>query len=133
MSSAMEDEDVKMVSDDDITITTKKKSSLPQKLWKNSMAPVKSLKRVNLASAAGQIVLFGAKVAALEAIRRISQARCRPLWWGLQGLFTLQAPPFNWLQRWSPFQQIAEATQVSVFLFQLHVIYVQRFLFFCIT
>jgi len=111
MSSAMEDEDVKMVSDDDITITSKKKSSLPQKLWKNSMAPVKSLKRVNLASAAGQIVLFGAKVAALEAIRRISQARCRPLWWGLQGLFTLQAPPFNWLQRWSPFQQIAEATQ----------------------
>uniref|UniRef100_A0A7I4EJ63 CRAL-TRIO domain-containing protein n=1 Tax=Physcomitrium patens TaxID=3218 RepID=A0A7I4EJ63_PHYPA len=86
------------------------RSNLPQALWRKSMAPVKSLKRVNLANAAGQFLVFGAKVAALEAVRKISLARCRPLWWGLQGLFTIQAPPFNWLQRWSPFQQIAHAT-----------------------
>lgn len=88
------------------------RSSLPQALWRKSVAPVKSLKRVNLANAAGQLLLFGAKVAALDAVRRLSQARCRPLWWGLQGIFTIQAPPFNWLQRWSPFQHIAQATQV---------------------
>lgn len=88
------------------------RSNLPQALWRKSMAPVKSLKRVNLANAAGQFLVFGAKVAALEAVRKISLARCRPLWWGLQGLFTIQAPPFNWLQRWSPFQQIAHATHV---------------------
>ncbi|KAG0558512.1 hypothetical protein M758_10G031400 [Ceratodon purpureus] len=87
------------------------RSSLPQELWRKSIAPVKSLKRVNLTNAAGQFLLFGAKVAALEAVRRISQARFRPLWWGLQGIFTIQAPPFNWLQRWSPFQHIAQATQ----------------------
>jgi hypothetical protein len=92
------------------------RSSLPQALWRKSIAPVKSLKRVNLANAAGQLLLFGAKVAALEAVRRISQARCRPLWWGLQGIFTIQAPPFNWLQRWSPFQHIAQATQVLLLL-----------------
>lgn len=114
MSGEME-ESSSAVEDEQATFphgTRGARSSLPQALWKKSIAPVKSLKRVNFANAAGQLLLFGAKVAALEAVRRISQARCRPLWWGLQGIFTIQAPPFNWLQRWSPFQHIAQATQV---------------------
>lgn len=115
MSGEMEESSTSAVEEERVTFpqgVRGTRASLPQALWRKSIAPVKSLKQVNFASAAGQVLLFGAKVAALEAIRRISQARCRPLWWGLQGIFTIQAPPFNWLQRWSPFQHIAEATQV---------------------
>lgn len=107
----MEESSSSANEDEQLTVRSTR-SSLPQALWRKSIAPVKSLKKVNFASAAGQLVLFGVKVAALEAVRRISQARCRPLWWGLQGIFSIQAPPFNWLQRWSSFQHIAQATQV---------------------
>ena len=70
-------------------------------------------KRKGFKDSTGQFLLFVTKVVALEAIRRGSQGKCRPIWWGLQGLSVFQAPPFSWLQRWAPFRILAHATEVS--------------------
>ncbi|KAK3014366.1 hypothetical protein RJ639_009140 [Escallonia herrerae] len=48
-----------------------------------------------------QLAFFLLKVAALEAVRRSSRARCPFVWSGLQALQVLCCPPFKWIQKWS--------------------------------
>lgn len=61
-----------------------------------------------------QVALFLAKVVALEVLRRGSNAKCRPIWWGLQGISLLQTPPLRWLQRWNHVRRLTECTQVCL-------------------
>lgn len=49
-----------------------------------------------------QIVVFLLKVAALEAVRRISRARCPVVWRVVQALQVLACPPIKWIQKWGP-------------------------------
>jgi hypothetical protein len=73
-----------------------------------------TMRRRGVNVATGKLLVFLIKVSALEALRRASQAKCRPIWWSLQWLSIFQAPPFNWLQRWAPFRFLAQATQVPL-------------------
>ena len=59
-----------------------------------------------------QFVVFLLKVAALEAVRRISKARCPVVWRVIQALQVLGCPPFKWIQRWGPLGIIVKAVQV---------------------
>jgi hypothetical protein len=91
--------------------------SLPRKVMQESVAPILAMKAANGGSGGGkdvssQFLTFLVKLAALEMVRRGSMAICRPIWWGLQALSLIQAPPFNWLQRWTQIHILAQATQV---------------------
>ena len=59
-----------------------------------------------------QLVVFLLKVAALEAVRRLSKARCPVVWRVVQALQVLGCPPFKWIQRWGPLGIIVKAVQV---------------------
>ena len=65
-------------------------------------------------SAVGRLTFFLLKVAALEAVRRLSKSRCPCVWRGLQGLQILVYPPFKWIQRWAPFKGLVKSMQVSI-------------------
>lgn len=92
--------------------------SLPRRVMQESVAPILAVKAANGGSGGGgkdvssQFLMFLVKLAALEMVRRGSMAICRPIWWGLQALSLIQAPPFNWLQRWTQIHILAQATQV---------------------
>lgn len=62
--------------------------------------------------AVGNTALFLLKVAALEAVRRFSMAKCPFAWHGLQTLQVLCYPPFKWIQRWAPFKSLVEGMQI---------------------
>ncbi|CAN4100947.1 unnamed protein product [Withania somnifera] len=59
-----------------------------------------------------QLVLFLVKVAALEAVRRISRSKCPLVWSGLQSLQVVCYPPLKWMQRWNPFRVLVEGMQI---------------------
>eukprot|EP01018_Ginkgo_biloba_P034013 Gb_41254 [translate_table: standard] len=87
-------------------------ASLPKVLLRNTVAPLVSLKQVKLTKeSTGQLFFFLMKVAALEVVRRVSEARCPVLWKGIQGIGLLKYPPFSWLQRWTPFRHLVKGTQ----------------------
>jgi len=94
--------------------------SLPRRVMQESVAPILAVKAANGGGGGGgggkdvssQFLMFLVKLAALEMVRRSSMAICRPIWWGLQALSLIQAPPFNWLQRWTQIHILAQATQV---------------------
>lgn len=90
--------------------------SLSKTELQKSVGPILSLRRGGVKDATGQVLVFLVKVAALEAFRRGSQGKYRPLWWGLQSLSVFQAPPLKWLQRWAPFRFLAQATQVCLLI-----------------
>lgn len=69
------------------------------------LAPLKHvlpLRQLKLGTGANEAVCFLAKVAALEAARRISSARCPVMWNAVQALQLLSYPPFKWAERWTP-------------------------------
>jgi hypothetical protein len=80
----------------------------------SSSGTTTTMRRRGVKVATGKLLVFLIKVSALEALRRASEAKCRPIWWSLQWLSIFQAPPFNWLQRWAPFRFLAQATQVPL-------------------
>ncbi|KAH0659730.1 hypothetical protein KY289_028478 [Solanum tuberosum] len=59
-----------------------------------------------------QLVFFLVKVAALEAVRRISRSKCPFVWSGLQALQVVCYPPLKWMQRWNPFRVLVEGMQM---------------------
>ncbi|KAK2985004.1 hypothetical protein RJ640_015599 [Escallonia rubra] len=59
-----------------------------------------------------QLAFFLLKVAALEAVRRFSRARCPFVWSGLQALQVLCCPPFKWIQKWEPFRFLVKGMQI---------------------
>ncbi|MED6120850.1 hypothetical protein PIB30_024875 [Stylosanthes scabra] len=63
-------------------------------------------------SAVGRITFFALKVAALEIVRRFSKSKCPFVWKGLQALQILCYPPFQWIQKWTPFKGLVESMQV---------------------
>uniref|UniRef100_A0ACD5WGM1 Uncharacterized protein n=1 Tax=Avena sativa TaxID=4498 RepID=A0ACD5WGM1_AVESA len=59
----------------------------------------------------GQVASFLVKVIALEAVRRISKARCPFIWNSIQALQVLGYPPFRWIQRWAPLKFVVQGIQ----------------------
>ncbi|XP_010520282.1 PREDICTED: SEC14 cytosolic factor [Tarenaya hassleriana] len=55
--------------------------------------------------------VFLLKIAALEAVRRISRAKCPFIWNSIQALQCLCYPPLKWIQRWAPFKGLINAMQ----------------------
>lgn len=87
-------------------------ASFPKSLLQNAVVPFVSLKQLKVTrETTGQLVFFLLKVAALEVVRRISEAKFPVLWKGIQGIGLLKCPPFSWLQRWTPFRHLAKSTQ----------------------
>ncbi|BFI04561.1 hypothetical protein MPTK1_1g14630 [Marchantia polymorpha subsp. ruderalis] len=85
---------------------------LPKSLLRKSIAPILSMKRVRLTKdSTGHFFVFLLKLAALEAVRRGTIAKCPQIWWGLQGISLFQAPPFSWFQRWGPIRQLVQGTE----------------------
>ena len=70
-------------------------------------------RRRGVKSTAGAVLVFCGKLAALEVLRRGTQARCRLVWWACQGLAVAGAPGLGWLRRWAPFRVLADASEVS--------------------
>lgn len=58
------------------------------------------------------LAFFLLKVGTLEAIRRLSKARCPFVWSGLQALQVFCYPPLTWLQRCLPFKNFIKGAQV---------------------
>jgi len=87
-------------------------ASFPKALLQKAVVPFVSLKQVKVTrETTGKFVFFLLKVAALEVVRRISEAKFPVLWKGIQGIGLLKCPPFSWLQRWTPFRFLATSTQ----------------------
>lgn len=63
-------------------------------------------------SAVGRAAFCLVKVAALEAVRRLTKSRCPCVWQGLQGLQILAYPPFKWIQKWAVFRGLVKSMQV---------------------
>lgn len=82
----------------------------PQMTLKH-MVPLKSLRLSRNHS--GELLSFVIKVAALEAVRRFSKARCPTLWRFVQAFQVLGYPPLKWLQRWSPLRLVIRGAQVG--------------------
>ncbi|WVZ61074.1 hypothetical protein U9M48_011001 [Paspalum notatum var. saurae] len=59
----------------------------------------------------GQVASFLIKVVALEAVRRVSKARCPFIWNSVQALQILVYPPFSWIQRWAPLKFLVQGIQ----------------------
>ncbi|KAK4762444.1 hypothetical protein SAY86_008212 [Trapa natans] len=59
----------------------------------------------------GNAAFFLLKVAALEAIRRFSKAKCPFVWRGVQALQLLCYPPLKWIQRWAPIRGLIKTMQ----------------------
>lgn len=77
--------------------------------WRTSV----TTRRGGVKRTAGSVLLFCGKLAALEVLRRGSQARCRFVWLALQGLSVSGAPALGWFRRWAPFRVLADAGEVS--------------------
>lgn len=88
-------------------------ASRPKGFVQRNCEPLVSLTRGDFGSSAvGRATFFLLKVAALEAVRRLSESRCPCVWRGLQGLQILVYPPFKWIQRWAPFRGLVKSMQV---------------------
>ncbi|OEL37808.1 hypothetical protein BAE44_0001174 [Dichanthelium oligosanthes] len=59
----------------------------------------------------GHVASFLLKVVALEAVRRVSKARCPFIWNSVQALQILVYPPFSWIQRWAPLKFLVQGIQ----------------------
>jgi len=59
----------------------------------------------------GHVASFLLKVVVLEAVRRVSKARCPFIWNSVQALQILVYPPFSWIQRWAPLKFIVQGIQ----------------------
>ncbi|XP_062214144.1 uncharacterized protein LOC133915133 [Phragmites australis] len=57
------------------------------------------------------VASFLVKVVALEAVRRVSKARCPFIWNYIQALQILVYPPFSWIQRWAPLKFVVQGIQ----------------------
>ncbi|CAL4936770.1 unnamed protein product [Urochloa decumbens] len=61
----------------------------------------------------GHVASFLLKVVVLEAVRRVSKARCPFIWNSIQALQVLVYPPFSWIQRWAPLKFLVQGIQPS--------------------
>ncbi|KAL6893800.1 hypothetical protein ACP4OV_007898 [Aristida adscensionis] len=59
----------------------------------------------------GHVASFLVKVIVLEAVRRVSKARCPFIWNSVQALQILVYPPFSWIQRWAPLKFVVQGIQ----------------------
>ncbi|CAN6302993.1 unnamed protein product [Urochloa humidicola] len=59
----------------------------------------------------GHVASFLLKVVVLEAVRRVSKARCPFIWNSIQALQVLVYPPFSWIQRWAPLKFLVQGIQ----------------------
>lgn len=61
-----------------------------------------------------EIAFFLLKVAALEAVRRLSKTRCPFVWQAVQAFQCLCYAPFKWIQRWTPLRILVKGAQVRL-------------------
>lgn len=92
------------------TLVASSPGSISPKTFKH-MIPSKHIIRLRKGSAS-HTISFLLKVVALEAVRRISKARCPFIWRAIQALQVFGYPPFKWIQRWEPLKFIVEGVQV---------------------
>lgn len=88
-------------------------ASLPAGSIHRNVVPLKRLRGKHT----DRIVVFLLKVAALEAVRRLSKTRCPVVWRIVQALQVLVCPPLKWIRRWGPFRAIVMAAQVCGFFY----------------
>ncbi|XP_059300508.1 phosphatidylinositol/phosphatidylcholine transfer protein SFH11-like isoform X1 [Lycium ferocissimum] len=98
-------------------VTTKNESK--QHIISSGSNPFKNIRQIDLIKygkqrrgSANQLVFFLVKVAALEAVRRISRSKCPFVWSSLQALQVVCYPPLKWMQRWNPFRVLVEGMQM---------------------
>lgn len=92
------------------TLVASSPGSISPKTFKH-MIPSKHIIRLRKGSAS-HTISFLLKVVALEAVRRISKARCPFIWRAIQALQVFGYPPFKWIQRWEPLKFIVKGVQV---------------------
>lgn len=88
-------------------------ASIPEYYSKKSSQCVSLMKLGVRNPLVGDIGVFLLTTAALEVVRRISNAKCPFVWQGLQALQILCYPPFSWIQRWTPFKGLVTNMQVG--------------------
>lgn len=89
-------------------------ASIPEEFSKKSSQCASLMKLGVGHPVVGEIGLFLLTTAALEFVRRFSNAKCPFVWKGLQALQILCNLPFNWIQRWTPYKGLVENMQVGV-------------------
>ncbi|WOH12345.1 hypothetical protein DCAR_0831847 [Daucus carota subsp. sativus] len=85
--------------------------SVPEAYSKKSLQCVSFIKKGVAHPVVGIIGVFLLKTAALEVVRRISNAKFPIVWEGLQALQLLCYPPFRWIERWTPFKGLVKNMQ----------------------
>lgn len=88
-------------------------ASGPKSFLSRSLKPITSHKWEIGKGTGVQVATFIAKTVALEAVRRLSRAKCPVFWTALQGSQFLCCPPFKWVQRWKPFGFLVHGVQVG--------------------
>ncbi|XP_050368147.1 uncharacterized protein LOC126786379 isoform X2 [Argentina anserina] len=93
-------------------VMSSKKQSPNYLVASRSKASLQSLGALRIGNGVvTQAALFVLKVAALEAVRRLSRAKCSWLWRGFQALQFLCYPPFKWFRRFAPFKALVDNLQ----------------------
>ncbi|XP_059626635.1 uncharacterized protein LOC132269461 [Cornus florida] len=87
-------------------------ASGPNSFSQRSLRLVCSFNHGKFRRGTAHATLFLLKVAALEALRRFSKARCPILWCSLQALQMFCYPPLKWIQSWAPFKGLVKGMQV---------------------
>lgn len=77
-------------------------ASIPEEFSKKSSQCVSLMKLGVGHPLVGELGVFLLTTAALETVRRFSNAKCPFVWKGLQALQILCNLPFSWIQRWTP-------------------------------
>lgn len=86
-------------------------ASIPEVYSKKSSQCVSLMKLGVGHPMVGDVGVFLLTTAALEIVRRFSNAKCPFVWRGLQALQILCYPPFSWIQRWTPFKGLVKNMQ----------------------
>lgn len=86
-------------------------ASSPGYISPKTFKHIASPKPPSLRGPTSEIAFFLLKVAALEAVRRLSRARCPFVWRTVQAFQCLCYPPFKWIQRWAPLRILVKGAQ----------------------
>ncbi|CAN4098857.1 unnamed protein product [Withania somnifera] len=96
-------------------VTTAIKNESKQRIISSGSNSFSNVRQIDLIKygkqrrgSSNQLVFFLVKVAALEAVRRISRSKYPLVWSGLQALQVVCYPPLKWMQRWDPFRVLVE-------------------------
>lgn len=96
-------------------------ASIPAEYSKKSSQCVSLMKLGVGHPLVGDIGVFLLTTAALEIVRRFSNAKCPFVWKGLQALQIMCYLPCSWIERWTPFKVLVENMQVGFDISNIHI------------